>query len=256
MIHFVNITEAEFLSKKLVYKHMSLENALRTLETQSLWFANPECWKDPFEKRFLNAKYISKGKEVVFSWKDRLFCTCVTQTISSEAFWLTYSQGDICVEFRFYRSVLLDELKKHSSDYDIFIGKVEYMNTTDIKKELHKIPFNPPITTAINSNDFASRLFLLKRTAFSYEDELRIILVKKNKTQEKGIALNYSCGNTDLIRQIVIDPNLKDYTYSMLKEVFVSKYGFVPIVSASKKSPRVIKSQLYAPPKVATLKID
>ena len=97
MIQFVNMTEAEFLKKKLVYKHMSLENALRTLETQSLWFANPENWKDPFEKRFLNAKYISKGKEVAFNWKNRLFCTCVTQTISSEAFWHTYSQGEIGV---------------------------------------------------------------------------------------------------------------------------------------------------------------
>ena len=29
MIHFVNITEADFLSSKLLYKHMSLENAWR-----------------------------------------------------------------------------------------------------------------------------------------------------------------------------------------------------------------------------------
>ena len=257
MIQFVNITEAEFLKKKLVYKHMSLENALRTLETRSLWFANPENWKDPFEKRFLNAKYISKGEEVAFNWKDRLFCTCVTQTISSEAFWHTYSQGEIGVEFRIDRAVLLDELKKHSSTYDIFIGKVEYMKTTDIKQELKKIPFNPPISVGVNTNEFASRLFLLKRNAFRYEDELRIILLKQNKTQEKGITLKYNCDNTKLIRRIILDPNLKEYTYKTLKEVFVSKYGLTPITKKdSTIYSRVIKSQLYASPKIATLKID
>ena len=257
MIQFVNITEAEFLKKKLVYKYMPLENALRTLETQSLWFTNPESWKDPFEKRFLNAKYISKGKEAAFNWKDRLFCTCVTQTISSEAFWHTYSQGEIGVEFRIDRAVLLDELKKHSSTYDIFIGKVEYMKTTDIKQELKKIPFNPPISVGVNTNEFASRLFLLKRNAFRYEDELRIILLKQNKTQEKGITLKYNCDNTKLIRRIILDPNLKEYTYKTLKEVFVSKYGFTPITKKdSTIYSRVIKSQLYTSPKIETLKID
>jgi len=66
MITFVNITEDEFLENKLLYKHMPLENALRSLNEKYLWFANPFTWKDPFEKRFLEAKYIKKGKEVGF----------------------------------------------------------------------------------------------------------------------------------------------------------------------------------------------
>ena len=41
MLRFINITEAEFLSSKLLYKHMPLENALRTLNNKALWFANP-----------------------------------------------------------------------------------------------------------------------------------------------------------------------------------------------------------------------
>lgn len=56
MIRFVNITEEEFLDSKLLYKHMPLENALRTLKNKRLWFANPATWVDPFEKRFLEAK--------------------------------------------------------------------------------------------------------------------------------------------------------------------------------------------------------
>ena len=249
MIRFVNITESDFLKKKLVYKHMSLENALKTLKTQSLWFSNPEKWKDPYEKRFLNAKYTSKGNEVSFLWKERLFCTCVTQTVSSEAYWNTYSHGDIGVEFRIDREVLLNELEKYSSKYKIFIGKVEYMKTKDIKKdELKKIPFDPPITDAVNTNEFAARLLLLKREAFHYEDEIRILLLKKNKSNGEGLALKYSCENTDLFKYILLDPNLKDYTYDVLKDVFISKYGFA--------QSRVFRSHLYDPTEVDTIKID
>lgn len=131
------------------------------------------------------------------------------------------------------------------------------MKTTDIEQELKKNPFNPPISVGVNTNEFASRLFLLKRAAFSYEDELRIILLKQNKTQEKGITLKYNCNNTKLIRRIILDPDLKEHTYNTLKEVFVSKYGFTPIsTKGATKYSRVIKSQLYASPKIATLKID
>ena len=61
MLRFVNITEADFLSSKLLYKHMPLENVLRTLKNKTLWFANPATWTDPFEKRFLEAKYTKGG---------------------------------------------------------------------------------------------------------------------------------------------------------------------------------------------------
>ena len=123
MIHFVNITEEEFLKTKILYKHLPLENALRTLKDKSLWFANPSTWKDPFEKRFLEAKYIKNGKEVNFNWKGRLFCTCMTQTVSSEAFWNTYSRGNIGIELRIYKKKLLEELSRYDSKYKITLGR-------------------------------------------------------------------------------------------------------------------------------------
>ena len=78
MIQFVNITKEEFLQSKLLYKHLPLENALRTLKDKSLWFANPMTWKDPFERRFLEAKYMLNGEEKNFTWKGKVFCTCMT----------------------------------------------------------------------------------------------------------------------------------------------------------------------------------
>ena len=257
MIRFVNISEEEFLGSRLLYKHMPLENALRTLKNKSLWFANPATWADPFEKRFLEAKYTKGGKERTFNWPGRVFCTCMTQTQSSEAYWNAYSHGEIVIELRIIREKLIEELKKQATKYDIFIGKVEYMKTADIKKtELKDIPFNPPLKVDLNTPEFAARLFLLKRIAFQYEDEIRIILLKKSKTQESGINIEYTCKNTDLISRIVLDPRLGDYSSELLYNCFSDDFGFKPYKSGKATVKRVLRSQLYAKPAKATLRLD
>ena len=94
MIQFVNITKEEFLKTKILYKHLPLE-------------------------RFLEAKYTRKGKEVNFNWKGKVFCTCMTQTITSEAFWNTYSRGNIGIELRIYKEKLLEELSRYDDTYKI-----------------------------------------------------------------------------------------------------------------------------------------
>lgn len=237
---------------------MSLENALQTLNEHYLWFANPSTWKDPFEKRFLEAKYIRKGKEVEFNWKGKVFCTCLTQTQTSEAYWNNYNQQNIGIEFRIYREKLLEELLKYDGTYEIFIGKAEYLQTSEIKKDLRAIPFNPaiPPDEKLNTNEFASRLFLLKRVAYKYEDEIRVIIVKKNPTKESGIKVNYKCDNTDLIHQIVLDPNLGENTSAMLKKIFAEEYGFTPFIGKTRNTSRVLQSQLYAKQSIAELHLD
>lgn len=257
-VKFINITEEEFLAKDLLFKYLPLENALRTLKDKTIWFANPSSWKDPFEKRFLNAKYIRDNKEVKFKWKDRVFCSCFTQTITSEAFWNTYTQNSIGIEFRIDRKKLLEELKKADDSYKIYIGKVEYLKTEDIKRGLRSIPFNPPIpnSTNLNTDLFAARLFLLKRIAFSYEDEIRIIIVKENSTKQNGIGFIYNCENTSLVQRIVIDPNIGDYTLSVLKRVFIEDFGFKPIINTGKAFNRVLRSTIYSNQSQVVLKLD
>ena len=149
-ITFLNFTQAElnnFLAdKRPLHKHMSLESALNSLNNQILWFANPTTWKDPFESRFVMAKYIKNGKEITYPWYNRIFCTCLTQTAASEAYWTPYSQQQIGVEFKINRQVLIKQLEEYSTNYEIFIGRVEYMMTKEIKGALSSIPFSPPIT--------------------------------------------------------------------------------------------------------------
>lgn len=251
-LHFVNISREEFLGKKLLHKFMPLEYALDTLNHKHLWFANPTTWKDPFEKRFITATYKKQGNvSRNFAWKDRVFCICMTQTATSEAYWNTYSHHSIGIELKFLRTRLLEALEEMAELYDVFIGKVEYMKTSDIKKSLPDIPFNPNCNRNIGTKECKARLLLLKRIAYRYEDEIRIMIIKKKPTKENGIYLTYACSNTDMIDSITLDPSIDKNVTKLLKDTFVNNYGFRPVLNKY----RVQKSSLYIDVKPAEISL-
>lgn len=245
-INYLNMTEEEFLENKFIYKFLSMGNAFKTLDNKQLWFANPIKWKDPFEKRFLNAKYIDSGKEDSFRYKNRIACMCITQTPNSEASWKAYSENDKVIKFSINREVLLKVLKNMTSKYDIYIGKMEYMNTVDIKKPLNKIPFNP---LPVDPDERDLRLLLLKRISYAYEDEIRIVLVKPDDGNsggvQDGIALKYDsiCSNTELIHRITLDPELEKNSSDYYKHLFHNRYSIKEVCQCYlyKDEPKDIK---------------
>ncbi len=235
-INFINITESEFLDSKILYKYMPLEFALGILKEKYLWLCNPVIWKDPFEKRFIESKYLINGKETEFPLKGKVFCLCMTQTATSEAHWNNYSNGQTGISFKYKRERLLEVLEKHTAGYDIYIGKVDYLRISELKKKLSQIELINAIQPfGLNNRQLQIQLLLLKRVAFRYEDEIRILAVKKHKTRESGIRLPYTLDSHKLIDTITIDPGVGTNTTGMLKKLFKEEYGFK----------KVYKSQLY-----------
>lgn len=236
-IEFINIKKSDFFKKKLIYRYMPLEFALDTINEKYLWMSNPVKWNDPFEKRFIDAKYQYSGNEIDFPLKGQIFCSCMTQTPTSEAHWKNYSNGQIGISLRINRRQLINVLQKHSSDYDIYIGKVDYLKTNDLTKRISEIAqVNNIQPLTIHDRQLQIRLLLLKRIAFKYEDEIRILVIKKNKTKEDGIKLNYSIDSNELINTITIDPQVGKNIEIMLKNLFKAKYAFK----------NVYKSKLYS----------
>ncbi len=99
------------------------------------------------------------------------------------------------------------------------------MRTNSIVKNLDKIPFEPSIIGgfSIQKDESKARLMLLKRKAFSYEDEYRAIIVRSFKSRVSGIKVEIPDINT-LISEIAIDPKVGDYTFKMLKKYIVDRY--------------------------------
>lgn len=251
-IKFINIEDDEkgFLSSKLLYKIMPLEYALSALNTNSLWFTKPETWKDPFEKRFIDNYYSIGGKTRQFPWKNKVFCTCMSNVYGSEAQWAAYKKGDIALTFKIKRDVLLDELKNYANNNNakVFIGKVEYQKTSYIKQKISENEFINPTLKPINNlnnDEIKAKLLLLKRNAFSYENEYRIIIVKNNITKENGFKMVYNCKNNEIFDSIALDPNIQDNTYELLKDVLSNKYNFSPVHTRKGLRNRIVRSLLY-----------
>lgn len=245
-VHFINMTEQQFLSSKLIYKYMPIEKGLQMMENHRFWFANPATWSDPFEKRFLEAEYFHRANsKCKFTWKDRVFCACFTSLASSEAPWKVYSSNSFGIEFAIDREHLFDELKKYSirnPHFHIFIGDVEYMKTKDIEKtDINKIPFKPALMDSYTTMSTKARLLMLKRFAFRYEVETRIIIIKPKSTKELGIFFDYTCSNNQLFRSVTLDPEMGNSTTKVLKEVLIGDQ----YMNCDVTSKKVLKSRIY-----------
>ena len=257
-LEFLNIDSVDDFLEELpvLYKYMPLEHAISTLKNHVLWLANPETWEDPFEKRFLNAKYKDfKGKEIPFPYLGRTFSTCLTRDRSSEAQWNVYSRGSIGIKFVVNTLVLLEQLSAfaiRNPKFKVFLGKVEYHKTEEIKqKVLSKLTFEEEkdkgitIKKDIHKKNICARLFLLKRRDFTYENEIRIIVFKNKKSKSNGTVFDFSCPNHELFPQLTISPRVEKNTEIMLKEYLKQFDMDFTVDKLGRKQPRINKSHLY-----------
>lgn len=245
-VNFINTTEADFLSKKVIYKYMPLEFALSSLKEKYLWFVNPIIWKDPFEKRFINAEYDEGGNNIEFPLKGKVFCICMTQTQTSEAYWNIYNAGQLGISFTFSREKLLEILNDFSNNnnYDIYIGKVIYLHTPELKQS--KLSNISVFGSNFKWNKKTQiQLLLLKRIAFEYENEIRIIMIKRNKTKEDGVKLPYNIEAKELVKRVTLDPNMGKNVQEILVNHIHNEYGIK----------EVYKSTIYTIPKSQLIEI-
>lgn len=249
-IKFLNFSKEDFFEIKMLHRTMSLVYALDSLRNRRLRFSNPIKWDDPFEKMFISAKYVSTKQEVAHPWLNRVFCCCFTQRAQSQAFWEIYCKNNDGVQFGISPTQLYDELCNSFKGYKVYIGKVEYLETKQIEGNIHKIPFSSPTPTVdLNNDEFLARLLLLKRNAFMFEEEIRVIVVEDNSQERTTLLKNnecrylkYSCHHTDIFKSLLLDPRLCDTSFNTLKTIFEQDYGFT---NARNNQPRVRRSRLY-----------
>ena len=94
-------------------------------------------------------------------------------------------------------------------------------------KKLSDISFDPLLEGkfSLNNDESKVRLMLLKRKAFSYEDEYRAMIVKPQSTKKRGIRFMIPNIN-ELVSSVCIDPRAGEYTFKMLKKYLMTEYGF------------------------------
>ena len=134
---------------------------------------NPIRWKDPFEKIMVEGNYDKLEYK-----KPATYAACFTKLSNSEAHWRMYTnEKQICVRVEFDMENFIGALMLGGAEH-FFIGNVSYdLLERSIKaigskrSKYHKIA----IPENFMDNDYVD-LLLLKRPAFKWEEETRIVL--------------------------------------------------------------------------------
>ena len=194
--------------KAYIERYMPLSRLLDFIDNNLLTFVSPEMWDDPFELLYYNADYTQIAN---FQKPQSLYCLCVRNSNENEeASWKAYASSNepivkIIIEF----SKLLEELSKNSKSYDIYAGKVKYVeHGTNIVRLHESNEYRQEYFADFNIESYI-KLMCVKRLAFKYEDEWRFFAIPKSnvETENKLVKLNI---DSSIIRQITLEPQLRN----------------------------------------------
>lgn len=219
--------DAEEEKEVRISKYMSLENALNILEEEELYLANPSVWQDPFERLFIKAEYELNGENKRFNDllpdNKYLYCTCFTQCFQSDAQWKMYNDHEIAVMIDFDVKKLFKKLSNFRND--LYIGKAKYIEGGWNKVRELDEKTRDAIKNPNDGNHLAALLGLMlrKRINYKYEEEIRLMCLRKPALAKDG---SYKSGITvkipnikKCITTIRIDPRLGPRTTKAIKEI-------------------------------------
>ena len=196
--------------KTVVYKYMPLERFIQSVKKKELVFVSPETWYDPFEQLYHNINCSAKGYN-----RENIACMCVSEKSSTneDASWRAYAglNNKKTVRISIEKDALfalLDDFAKNNG-YVVYIGKADYnyekkeIKNLHLKRSTHYHKFFP---NGMKREHYLS-VMLLKRKAFSYENEVRIFLVKEKITfDNKLLRIPCDYNARRLISNVMLSP--------------------------------------------------
>lgn len=215
------MTVAAGKARGKLYRIMDFHRAVQIFESNSLFFAHPSAWEDPYEVRLRHPK------------SDAVFAQCWCQSGISDAMWRIYSPHGIGVRI----STTKDELERQAKQWADSKGyhwkgrEVEYEEQPKLRERLDAIKRDLGAHFQI---DRAADALFLKRESFAHENEWRAVITcadRKKGEPRKGIAVPVD--PHELIDNILLDPRAPEELTDALGHYFTSKLGYAGAVKRS-----------------------
>lgn len=196
-----------------LYKYLDENAAKKNVLNGTIRFKQPSCWNDDFEKLFYQAKYSSIISMDVTNYTPRLNACCFTYQSETNAAWNMYrynwkeTRGRV-VCFELNEKKLLIELSKYAKKENsmIYQGYVDYRISADDIKNLYKksSKYYRIYFENFSLQNYLS-LMLLKRNAYSYEQETRFFIIPQNQDVQDELDIPLSLNK--VTNRIVLSPN-------------------------------------------------
>jgi hypothetical protein len=235
-IHYHNSLGNAFKNKEYIvpiYRYISFDNLLQLLRSKTLWIGQTKLWDDTYENFLANAKYQWGPTPVTYRvFIDGFYGQCWTLKKESDAMWRIYSHDKTGVRIKSTIKKVL-EASFNEINFEPFstrvrtIGRVKYLNP---KKICDWVNFQN--CDLINNETLTESLFI-KRSEFSHEKEIRLIVHKNHNQKDEINHLKIKIQPNELIDEITFDPRLDKEKYLNYKMV-IEKMGFTNRINKSK----------------------
>jgi hypothetical protein len=224
-----------------VYRIISLARLFEMFERRVNTLVNPIMWDDPFENFVQGFKgQLPSGDIVEFAQRHEFYGQCWTLVGASDAMWRIYSSDKQSVRIKIRLKTLVDTLAPRAHGI-VLVGKVRYLYTEGLLKWARRV-FRDSDAPDIR---LLGQTLLVKRMAFSHEQEIRILYFDSRAEGRRNL-FSYYVDPHAFIEEIVVDPRLSTDQATSLMDEIRAKTGFRGPMS---------HSNLYAPPEEMTLRL-
>lgn len=237
--NFIDFERGEL--KKPIFRVFSYCRFVETLANRRLTLVKPRLWDDPFENFILRSRFrLPEGAIITLAASEQLYGQCWSRTKESDAMWRIYAPKKDGVKVRTTPKKLGNVLWARCAsqpEVSCFIGKVRYLSRLKLSDN-SSTPLNVDSAPSDPSGREHAKSLLLKRWAFSHENEVRLICYNRDKNYDEDV-IHFPISPVEVFDQIIFDPRMAVCEYEKKKEQVV-KLGY--------PSERIKRSGLYEPP--------
>lgn len=236
MDNYYNLSQKDF--EIPIYRIISKKRLIDLFVTKTNVLVHPSCWDDPFENLLLKSKVKeADGSLTQYPFHQHVYGQCWTTLKGSDAMWRIYSPNTDGIRIKTTIKKLISSLNKATAQLGYTtcaIGKVNYWS----EQKFHQ--FGSEVFGGLGvKNDHIFESLLVKRKAFSHEEEIRLIYHDVERRASENL-YRYEVNPFELVDQLMIDPRLDKTEANKLKHELVELTGFRP--------EKIKRSLLYAVP--------
>ena len=233
---YINIPDVE--RHFPVYRIITRERLKEIFEKQVNTLVKPHLWEDPFEDLLVKVEgQLPTGELVEFGQRYDFYGQCWTLRGNTDAMWRIYSGDKKSVRIKVRIRTLIQTFAPWAIG-PVFIGKVRYSTQQNLLRWARTVlrdEDDPTINLLV-------RTLLVKRAAFSHEQEVRLLYLDPRENLET--IFQYHIDPHKFIEEIVLDPRVPAAEVQQSMDEIRAVTGF--------RGP-IKQSDLYAPPKTMVL---
>ncbi len=204
---------ADLSPRTRIYRYLTWDRAREFFETNKLRLASPRSWVDPYEHWWCDLLFRPSSQLHVAN----AFACCWSTRHTDEPYWRLYDRDGTRAVVRLGTTVqrIVDALSSAVAvmPAKAFVGRVRYRPTIELERAALRVKIGSEKEVAA----VAARMLHMKRSAFQFEQEVRVVWVERSAD---GLDRHIPLNSVNVFRRVMIGPSvLRDQAASIRRSL-------------------------------------